>query len=62
MVQAASRRPVTAEARIHGQDSPYGICGEQSSTETGFSSSCSVLPCQYHPTVALHLYHLEDEH
>jgi hypothetical protein len=52
MVQAVSRRPLTAEARVRSRASPCGICGGQSGTGTGFSPSTSVLPCQFHSTGA----------
>jgi hypothetical protein len=52
MVQAVSRRPLTAEARVRSRDSPCGICGGQSGTGTDFSLSTSVFPCQYHCTGA----------
>jgi hypothetical protein len=53
MAQAVSHRPLTAEARVRAQVNLCGICGGQSGTGTGFSASSSVLPCQYHFTVAL---------
>jgi hypothetical protein len=53
MAQVVSRRPLTAEARVCAPVNPYGICGEQSETGTGFSPSFLVFPCQYHSTVAL---------
>jgi hypothetical protein len=53
MAQVVGRRPLTAEARVRSWVNPCGICGGQSGTGTGFSPSYSVLPCQYHSTVAL---------
>jgi hypothetical protein len=53
MAQVVSRRPLTAEARVRARVNPCGICGGQSGTETGLSLSSSVVPCQYHSTVAL---------
>jgi hypothetical protein len=50
VVQAISRRPLTAEARGRSQISPYGICGRQSGTGIGFFPSTSVLLCQSHST------------
>jgi hypothetical protein len=52
MAQAVSRRPPIAEARIRSRVSPCGICGGQSGTETGFSPSTSVFPCQFNSTAA----------
>jgi hypothetical protein len=54
MPQAVFRRPLTAEAQFRSRVSPCGICDGQSGIGTGFSSSYSVLPYQYHSTVALH--------
>jgi hypothetical protein len=49
VVQALSRRPVTAEARVQSQARPCGICGARSGTGLRFFfPSSSVLPCQYH--------------
>jgi hypothetical protein len=50
MVQAVSRRPLTAKARVRSGVSPCGICGGQSGTGTGFSPSTSVFPFQFHST------------
>jgi hypothetical protein len=55
MVQAVSRRPLTVEDRVRSWVSPYGICGGQSGTETGFSPNTSVFPCQFHSTVLHYL-------
>jgi hypothetical protein len=52
MVQAVSRRLLTAEARFRSRVGSYGICGGQSGTGTGFSPSTSVFPCQFHSTGA----------
>ena len=52
MAQAVSRWPVTAEARVRSRVSPCGICGGQSCSGTGFSTSTSVFPCQFHFTGA----------
>jgi hypothetical protein len=50
MTQAVSRRLLAMEARVRIQVSQCGICGGQSGTETGFSPSPSILPCQYYST------------
>ena len=52
MAEAVSRRPLTAEARVRSRVSPCGIYGGRSGTETGFSPSTSVFPCQFHSTGA----------
>ena len=52
MAQAVSRRPVTAEARVRSRISLCGICGGQSVSGTGFPSSTTVFPCQFHSTGA----------
>jgi hypothetical protein len=53
MAHVVSRRHLTAEARVRARVNPCVICGGQSGIGTGFSPSSSVLPCQYHSTVAL---------
>jgi hypothetical protein len=55
MAQAVSRRPPTAEARVHVRVNPCGICVEQSGTGTGFSSSSSVFLVSIIPP-GLHIY------
>jgi hypothetical protein len=52
MAQAVSRWPFTSEARVRSRVSPCGVCAGQSDTGTGFSSSTSVFPCQFHSTGA----------
>ena len=52
MAQAASRRPLTAEARVRSLVRPCGVCGRQSGTRTGFSPSTSVFPCRIYSTGA----------
>lgn len=52
MSQVVSRWHLTAEARVRSQDSTYGICGEQSGAEKGFSPSNSAFPPQYRSTTA----------
>jgi hypothetical protein len=42
MVQAVSRRPLTAEARVRVRVNPCGICCGKSGTGTDFSPSSSV--------------------
>jgi hypothetical protein len=54
MTEAVSCQSLIAEAWVHTWVNPCGICGGQSGTETDFSPSSSVFPCQYHSTVALH--------
>jgi hypothetical protein len=54
IVQAVSRRLLTAEARVCARICPYGICGGQSYTGTDFLRVIRFSTCQYHSTVALH--------
>jgi hypothetical protein len=46
MAHTVSRRPLTAESRVHAPVNPCWICGGQSGTGTGFSPSSSILSCQ----------------
>jgi hypothetical protein len=54
MVQAFNGWAFTVEAQVNTQVTPYGICGGQSGTGTGFSLSSSVFLCQYRSPVAVH--------
>jgi hypothetical protein len=56
MAQAVSRRPLSADAQVRARVSQVRIFDGQSGIRIGFSPSCSVLPCQYHSTVALHTH------
>jgi hypothetical protein len=49
-------RPVTAESWLRAHASQCEICGGQSGTGAGFSTSSSVFPCQYHSANALHTH------
>jgi hypothetical protein len=49
MAQAVSRRPLTAEARVHARVNPCGICRGQSGTGIGFSPSSSASPANIIP-------------
>jgi hypothetical protein len=56
MAQALSRWPLTAESGVRARVNPCGICGGQSGTGTGLSTSSPVFPCQYHSAVVLHTH------
>jgi hypothetical protein len=47
MAQVVSRRPLTAEARVHIRVNQCGIYGGQKGNGTGFSPRSSAFPCQY---------------
>jgi hypothetical protein len=51
VAQAASRRPLTSEARVCSRATPCGVCGGQSGTGTDFSPSSSVFPYQHNSTM-----------
>jgi len=53
VTHAAVPWPVTAGARFQCQSSPCEICGGQSGTGAGFSTSTSFVSCLYHSTDAL---------
>jgi hypothetical protein len=44
MAQDFSHQPLTVEAWVHSQASPYGYCSEEGCTGTRFSLSALVLP------------------
>jgi hypothetical protein len=48
MAQVISRRALTVQDRAEPQARPCRICGGQSGTRTGLSSSSLVFPC-HHP-------------
>jgi hypothetical protein len=51
-VQAVSHRFLTEEAPFCAQVSPREVYGRLGGTGSGFSSSPSILRCQYHPVAA----------
>jgi hypothetical protein len=62
MAQAVSRRPLTTKTRVRARVSPFGICGGESDTGTGFSPSFSsycvnIIP----PWLSILMYRLGDE-
>jgi hypothetical protein len=57
MVQAVSRWPLTAEARVRDWVDPYGICGGQSGTGHVFLPVFSVYPANIIPPCSIFIYH-----
>jgi hypothetical protein len=55
IAQVVRRRPLTTEARVRALVCPCAICGGQSGAGTSSYPSSSVLPCQYHPIMDLHV-------
>jgi hypothetical protein len=54
MAEVVSRRPLTNEARVRARVNPYGICGGQSRTGTGFFFEFFGFPLSmYYSAVAL---------
>jgi len=51
MVQAVTRGPLTAEARIRSRGSPCVIVDDKVAMGQGFSPSTSVFPSQYHSNI-----------
>jgi hypothetical protein len=62
MAQAINRRFLTAEAQVRSHGSPYGTCGGQCGTGTGFAPRPSIFTCQYHSIASQYslMYHLRD--
>jgi hypothetical protein len=62
MVQAVSRRPLTAESRVRARINPCGICDGQSGPGTGCSTSSSVSPVNIiPPSFSTLIYHPGNE-
>ena len=54
MAVTVSPGPVTTDAQVHLQSSPYGVYGGQSGTGPGSSLSVLIFRCQYYSTNAPH--------
>ena len=50
LAEEASRRSVTAEARVQSQTTPCGICDGNSAVWAVFCRITADLPCQYYST------------
>jgi len=54
MVQAVSRRSLTAETRFRSRVSPCDICGQQNGNKVGFSPNNTVFSCKDRAINATH--------
>jgi hypothetical protein len=51
-----SLQSLTTEVRFQSQSSPYGICGKDCGTGTGFFPIIVVYSCQYYSIIAPYSY------